>query len=226
MAVFRLNILLALVAAVFLAGISSAKEPNIRGRVTFTVIPLSSLPYEKLYYRNGAELIQLEVRKGRRSEPYALNADDFFELYTDHTDPEERYRLICRAPFVAGTRKMLYFLRKTGSSRPGALPVALFGVDDSELTFPDSSFRFINFINAPLGIEFNKKRFGIKPGQSTVRKLELPEEGSFNPFIVKDMNGKILGGTRLFSHASNREMVLIFPPQQGKKRLDIRYFSD
>jgi hypothetical protein len=54
----------------------------------------------------------------------------------------------------------------------------------------------------------------------------LTEAGGFTPFIVKDGEGKVLGGTRLFSHAASREMVLIFPPKKGKKRLDIRYFSD
>jgi len=50
--------------------------------------------------------------------------------------------------------------------------------------------------------------------------------GGFTPFIVKDIEERTLGGTRLFSHAASREMVLIFPPKKGKKRLDIRYFSD
>jgi hypothetical protein len=121
---------------------------------------------------------------------------------------------------------MLYFLRESGSNKEGTRPLGLFGIDDSEAAFPDSSFRFINFINAPLLLEFNKKRFGLKPGQSEVHRLNLTEAGSFTSFLVKDIQGKVLGGTRLFSHAASREMVLIFPPKQGKKRLDIRYFSD
>jgi hypothetical protein len=66
----------------------------------------------------------------------------------------------------------------------------------------------------------------MKPGASMVRKLNLTEAGSFTPFLVKDGEGKVLGGTRLFSHAASRKMVLIFPPKKGQKRLDIRYFSD
>jgi len=54
----------------------------------------------------------------------------------------------------------------------------------------------------------------------------LTEVGGFTPFIVKDIEERTLGGTRLFSHAASREMVLIFPPKKGQKRLDIRYFSD
>jgi hypothetical protein len=50
--------------------------------------------------------------------------------------------------------------------------------------------------------------------------------GGFTSFIVKDMEERTLGGTRLFSHATSREMVLVFPPKKGQKRLDIRYFSD
>ena len=226
MTLYRLNTLLSLLAAIFLVGTSSAEEPNKRGHITFTVIPLSSLPYENLYYRNGQKLTPIEIRKSKRSKPYSLSSAEFIELFTDNEDPEQRYRLIGKAPLVTGTSQILYFLRKNGSKQEGALPLGLFGVDDSEATFPDSSFRFINFINAPLLIEFNEKRFGMKPYQSTVRQLNLPEAGSFTPFIVKDIQERILGGTRLFSHAASREMVLIFPPEKGKKRLDIRYFSD
>jgi hypothetical protein len=54
----------------------------------------------------------------------------------------------------------------------------------------------------------------------------LTEAGGFTPFIVKGIEERTLGGTRLFSHAASREMVLIFPPKKGKIRLDIRCFSD
>jgi hypothetical protein len=227
MTLYRSNVLLALLAAfTFFSGISSAEEPSKRGGVSFTVLPLSSLPYENLYYRNGKTITPIEIRKGKRSMSYPLSSAEFIELFTDHEDPELRYRLIGKAPLLTGTSRILYFLRETGSNKEGARPLGLFGIDDSKATFPDSSFRFINFINAPLSIEFNKKQFDMKPGQSKVHKLNLTEAGSFTPFIVKDMEERTLGGTRLFSHAASREMVLIFPAKKGKKRLDIRYFSD
>jgi len=227
MTLYRSNTLLALLAAFFyFVGSSSAEEPSKRGGITFTVISLSNLPYENLYYRNGKKFTPIEVRKSKRSKPYPLSSAEFIELFTDHEDPELKYRLIGKASLITGTSQILYFLRENGSNKEGALPLGLFGVDDSEATFPDSSFRFINFINAPLLIEFDKKRFGMKPGQSKVQKLNLTEAGGFTPFIVKDIEEVILGGTRLFSHAASREMVLIFPPKKGKKRLDIRYFSD
>ena len=227
MTLYRSNTLLALLAAFFyFVGSSSAAEPSKRGGITFTVIALSTLPYENLYYRNGQKVTPIEIRKGRRSESYSLASAEFIELLTDHEDPELQYRLIGKAPLITGSSKMLYFLKDVGSNDAGKLPVALFGLDDSEITFPDSSFRFINFINAPLLIEFDNERFGMKPGQSKISKLDLPAGGEFTSFIVKDIEERTLGGTRLFSHAASREMVLIFPPKEGKKRLDIRYFSD
>ena len=226
MTLYKSNTLLALLVAVFIAGTSSAAEPNERGPITFTVISLSSLPYETLYCRNGEKFTPIELRKGKRSKPYTLSSAEFIELYTDHEDPEQRYRLIGKAPLITESSEMLYFLKDVGSNEAGRLPVGLFGLDDSDLTFPDSSFRFINFINAPLLIEFDNERFGMKPGQSKISKLDLPAAGEFTSFIVKDIEERTLGGTRLFSHAASREMVLIFPPKQGKKRLDIRYFSD
>jgi hypothetical protein len=218
--------LLTLLCAITFVSDASAQAKVQRGRVTFTMIAVADLPYENLYYRDGQKVIPIELRKGRRSEPYTLSSAEFIELLTDHEDPELRYRLIGKAPLVTGTSQMLYFLKEKGSIQPNAVPVGMFGIDDSEGTFPDSSYRFINFINAPLSIEFNKEPFEMKPGQSVVRKLNLTEAGSFTPFLVKDLQGKVLGGTRLFSHAASRKMVLIFPPKQGAKRLDIRYFSD
>ena len=226
MTLYKFNTSLALLAAFFLIGTLSAEEPNKGGRVTFTAISLSSLPYENLYYRNGKDFTQIELRKSKRSKPYALSSAEFIELYTDNEDPEQRYRLIGKAPLITGSIEMLYFLKEVGSKDTGGLPVALFGLDDSESTFPDSSFRFINFINAPLLIEFDDERFGMRAGQSKISKLDLPAGGEFTSFIVRDIEERILGGTRLFSHATSREMVLIFPAKKGKKRLDIRYFSD
>jgi hypothetical protein len=226
MTLYKLNTLLALIAAFFLIGTSSAEEPNQGGRITFTAISLSSLPYENLYYRNGKEFTQIELRKSKRSKSYTLSSAEFIELYTDHKDPEQRYRLIGKAPLITGSSEILYFLKEVGSNKTGGLPIALFGLDDSDSTFPNSSFRFINFINAPLLIEFDNERFGMKPGQSKISKLDLPAGGEFTSFIVRDIEENTLGGTRLFSHANSREMVLIFPAKKGKKRLDIRFFSD
>lgn len=226
MKVPKINMLLAVLSALFLCGIVNAEEQKKPGGITFTGIALSTLPYEDIFYRNGKEFVKLELRNGRRSNPYSLSKAEALELFIKTTDPEKPYQLIAKAALVPNTRKMLYFIAETRSTNPGGLPLGLFGIDDSDSAFPDGSFRFINFFKVPLGIEFNKKRFIAQPGRSAVHRLNLPKEGAFTPFIVKDKKGKVLGGTRLFSHAANREMVLIFPPKKGKKRLDIRYFSD
>ena len=110
---------------------------------------------------------------------------------------------------------------KRASSR-----LKLYGIDDSQTVFPDSSYRFINFAPVPLVVDFNKKRFAVKPGQADSSKVKPVQRRSIHPFCGQNSKGKVLGGTRLFSHATNREMVLIFPPKKGSKRMDIRFFSD
>ena len=200
------------------------KEPK---GIAFTAISLSKLPYESIYYRNGEDFIKIEWRNGSRSKPYSLSKAKLLEVFIDHDDPENPYRLVGRAALVAGTQTMLYFFGQNGSKKEGALPVSLYGIDDSETIFPDSSYRFINFVKVPLVVDFDKKkRFLIKPGKPIVHKLKLSKGGEFTPFVLRDTKGKVLGGTRLFSHATNREMVLIFPPKKGSKRMDIRFFSD
>ena len=222
----RSHLLLALIAFIALVGTSSGQQKPKKAGPAFTAIALSILPYEHLYYRNGKEFIEIEWRNGRKTRPYSLSKAKAFEVYIKHSDPENPYLLVGKASLVPNTQKMLYFFGKSGSKKVGDLPLRLFGIDDSETAFPDSSFRFINFIKVPLEIEFNKKRFLVKPGKPTVKKLHLSKAGAFTPFVVRDSKGKVLGGTRLFSHATNRKMVLISPPKKGSKRLDIRYISD
>jgi hypothetical protein len=225
----RSHLLLALFAFIAFVATSSGQEKPEKPKKTgasFTAIALSTLPYEHLYYRNGREFIEIEWRNGRKTRPYSLSKAKALEVYIDHNDPKKPYLLVGQAALVPGTQKMLYFFGERGKQREGQLPLSSYGIDDSESAFPDGSFRFINFIRVPLEIEFTKKRFLVKPGKPTVKKLNLSKAGAFTPFVVSDTEGKVLGGTRLFSHATSRKMVLIFPPKKGKKRLDIRYFSD
>jgi len=235
MSSLRSTLLLACLTALISGSLTYAQEPTessdsgepkpYTGKA-FSAIALSKIPYENLYYRNGTKFIEIIWRNGRRSFPYPLSKAKALELFIEHDDPEQPYLLVGKASLVPSTQKMLYFVGQNSSAKEGELPLKLYGIDDSESAFPDSSYRFINFASVPLVVDFNKKRFAVKPGKPTVKKLSLSKGGAFTPFVVRSSKGKVLGGTRLFSHASNREMVLIFPPKKGSKRMDIRFFSD
>ena len=203
-----------------------AQEEDKEMRVSFTAIALTQMPYEKVYYRHGDKFIEIQWRNGMRTFPYSLSKAKALEIFIDSDDPENPYKLVGKTPLVSGTSKMLYFFAHNATPQEGQLPVSLYGIDDSESAFPESSYRFINFTSVPLVVDFNQKRFLVKPGKPTVQKVSLSKLGAFTPFVVRDNKGKVLGGTRLFSHATNREMVLIFQPKQGRKRMDIRYYSD
>jgi hypothetical protein len=205
---------------------ASGDQPKPYKGKAFTAIALSEIPYENLYYRNGSKFIEVTWKNGRRSDPYPLSEAEALELFIEHDDPEMPYLLVGKASLVPNTQKTLYFVGLNGSKQEGQLPLKLYGIDDSESVFPESSYRFINFISVPLVIDFNKKRFLVKPGKPTVKKLNLPKAGQFTPFVVRSDKGKVLRGTRSFSHATNRKMVLIFPPKKDSKRMDIRFFSD
>jgi len=235
MSSLRSTLLLTCLATLISGSLTYAQEPADSSDsgaakpytgMAFTAIALSKIPYENLYYRNGTKFIEITWRNGRRSNPYPLSEAKALEVFIDHDDPKNPYRLVGKASLVPGTKKMLYFVGQNSSAKEGELPLKLYGIDDSESVFPDSSYRFINFASVPLVIDFNRKRFLVKPGKPTVQKLSLSKAGAFTPFVVRTSKGKVLGGTRLFSHATNREMVLIFPPKKGTKRLDIRFFSD
>lgn len=203
-----------------------AQDEGKEMRVSFSAIALNQIPYDKVYYRHGKEFIEIQWRNGMRTFPYSLSKAKALEVYIDHNDPENPFKLIGKAPLVSNTSKMLYFFAHNATPQEGGLPVSLYGIDDSERAFPESSYRFINFTSVPLIVDFNKKRFHVKPGKPTVKKVNLSKLGEFTPFVVRDSKGKVLGGTRLFSHATNREMVLIFQPKKSSKRMDIRYYSE
>ncbi len=223
----RLTALLCLISSsLCYAQEEAGDKPKPYKGKAFTAIALSKIPYENLYYRNGTKFIEIIWKNGRRSDAYPLSKAEALELFIEHDDPEKPYLLVGKASLVANTQKMLYFVGLNGSKQEGQLPLKLYGIDDSKSVFPESSYRFINFISVPLVIDFNKKRFLVKPGKPTVKKLNLTKAGQFTPFVVRSDKGKVLRGTRSFSHATNRKMVLIFPPKKGKKPLDIRFFSD
>jgi len=235
MSSLRSTLLLSFVVTLISGSLTCAQEPAENGDSgeakpytgkAFSAIALSKLPYEKLYYRNGTKFIEITWRNGSRTFPYPLSKAKALEVFIDHDDPKKPYLLVGKASLVPGTQKMLYFVGLNGSKQEGQLPLKLYGIDDSESAFPDSSYRFINFASVPLVVDFNRKRFLVKPGKPTVKKLSLSKGGEFTPFVVRSSKGKVLGGTRLFSHATNREMVLIFPPKKDSKRMDIRFFSD
>ena len=205
---------------------TSAQVKKKTAGVSFSAIALSNIPEESLYVRDGKKFLPLEVGKSKRSIPYKFIHAKSFEIYTENDDPEIPYKLVGEAPFKAGAKVMLYFLRQADPKDTDTLPITVFGVDDSSSKFPKSSFRFINFTKIPLVVEFNKKKVLMQPHDTEIAKLTMNKAGAWMPFIVKNRQGKIFGGTRLFSHSENREMVLIFPPKKGSKRLDIRFFSD
>lgn len=232
MTLLRSTLLLTCLAVLLSGGGTCAQEftdgedSKAHRGMAFTAIALSKIPYAKLYYRNGDKFIEIKWKNGSRSEPFPLSKTKHLEVFIEHDDPKRPYLMVGKAPLVPNTRKMLYFFAENASEKEKSLPVSLYGIDDSETIFPRSSYRFINFANVPLMVDFNNKRFALKPGLPEVQKVSLPQAGEFTPFVVRTGKGKVLGGTRLFSHATNREMVLIFPPKKGKDRLDIRYFSD
>lgn len=215
-----------ILSSFLLTEITVAQAKKKTTEVSFSTIALSNLPEENLYVRDGKKFLPLEIGKSKRSKPYKFIHAKSFEIYTENDDPEIPYKLMGKAPFKAGAKVMLYFLRLNDPKDLDALAITVFGVDDSRTKFPKSSFRFINFTNIPLVVEFNKKKTLMAPNSNNIAKLTMTKAGAWTPFIVKNRQGKIFGGTRLFSHSENREMVLIFPPKKGSKRLDIRFFSD
>ena len=53
------------------------------GSGTFTLIAPSGLPYDKLYYRSGAEFVPVKLRMHRRSVRYMVPSTESMELF-DH----------------------------------------------------------------------------------------------------------------------------------------------
>lgn len=204
-----------------------AQEPQEKSSVQFSCLIWKKLPYPELYYRSAGKVYPLELFMNFRSSLYPISAGmEKFELFTQSTDDDGNMKLelVGSTKVVPKSKRMLFVIQE--SQKGAALPLQIFGLDDSLENFPMGSFRFLNFTTVPLAVSFNGGIKEVKPNALTSMSSKVSEGGGFLPFAIINKKGDKLFETRLYSQSRGREMVFIGPPSVNKDRLTIKFISE
>jgi hypothetical protein len=180
--------------------------------VEFSCVVWQQLPISAILYRDGKSYLPLEFSLGNRSQLYPLKEAVTLELYekTVGADGATTYKLVGKAPLVAGARRMMFLIDPVPNST--GLPLRVYGVNDALDVFPPGSFRFVNFSTAEMQVKFGGQIHKLPAGEMAVIKSNVSEKGGFLPFFMGDATGKIVFETRLFGQPTGRDMVFIGPP--------------
>ena len=212
----------AVLAILTLAAVTSSSHAQEKARsMKFSCVIWKPLPFETVYYRQGETYIPLKLSPGNRSEIYELKAMALGIYALQETEKEElSYKLVGKASIPTGMSRMLFFI--TERSDPGELPLRLSGVDDSLLSFPRGSCRFVNMTSVPLAVSFAGKRSIIKPRAMTVLDSKVSTGGGMLPFWIHDRDGNNLYENRYLASHIGRDMFFILPPNKRGGRVNIR----
>jgi len=180
------------------------------------------LPITAVFYRDGESYLPLEFFPGNRSQLYPLKDANALELFEKVTaeDGASTYKLVGKAPLVAGARRMLFLVNPVPKAT--GLPLRLYGVNDALDVFPPGTIRVINFATAELQVKFAGQASKLPRGGMSLVKSNVPEKGGFIPFQIGDAKGKVVFETRLFSQPTGRDMVFIGIPAKPGDRLPVK----
>ena len=213
----------AVLAILTLAAVTSSSHAQEKARsIQFSCVIWKPLPFETVYYRQGETYLPLKLSPGNRSELYELKGSSALLIYTQEKNEEGdiAYKLVGKSSIPAGMERMLFFL--TERSDPGELPLRLSGIDDSLLSFPRGSCRFVNMTSVPLAVSFAGKRSIIKPRAMTVLDSKVSTGGGMLQFWIHDRDGNNLYENRYLASHIGRDMFFILPPNKRGGRVNIR----
>ncbi len=204
------------------AGLLNATPVSGKTDIEFSCLVWEPLSIQEVFYLDGKKYIPIEFSPGTRSKIYPLAESINFELYRREADPSGAmaYKLIGRAPRVAGTRRMLFMIEPHPT--PTDLPLKIQGVDDALKAFPPGTYRFVNSSNAVLQVKFGGQTNRLPAKEIILVNSNVPKRGGFLPFMILNTNGQAIFETRIFSQPTGRNMVFISPPSQPGERVRIK----
>jgi hypothetical protein len=199
-----------------------AELTSSKAAIEFSCLVWEPLPIQEVFYRDGSTYLPLEISPGKRSKLYPLTQTVNFELYQREVGENGvmLYKLIGRAPRIAGTKRMLFFIEPYPT--PADLPLKILGVDDALNAFPPGTYRFVNSSNAELQIKFGGQTNRLPAKEIILVKSNVPKEGGFMPIMIANSNGESIFETRIYSQSTGRNMVFINPPTLPGERVKIK----
>ncbi len=203
------------------------EESSGESRSTYKISCLywEGKPTEALYYREGEHFRRLGFKQAQRSKGFAISGMSKFELYRKATQPEvgkPPYELLSQCKIPNATEILFVVIPY---ERKGALLYHVHAMDDSMDTFPIGSFRFVNYTTGSIQIKCGKKTQQIGPLGLWSMTGTATKNGGFIPFVLGDLNGEIIYGTRIFGQPSGRELVFIIPPVKEGGTPRVKFIS-
>jgi hypothetical protein len=202
---------------------AQAQEKSSLVNTEFSCVIWKKLPYDELYYRQGAEYFPLALLANNRSQLYPLKGMEALELYIPALDEKGQpiYTLVGKGTFPLSANRIIFFIVQRGGE--ALLPLGLLGIDDSLEGFPPGTTRFVNMSNLSLKVGFGSGVTNMKPRAMTTIESKAPSDGGFMPFLVTDENGKRVFETRLMSQPNGRDMVFILPSDRVGRPISLRF---
>jgi hypothetical protein len=219
----RISALVAALCGTLLPVSTHAQSGKASSSIEFSGLAWGALPFQKIFYRQSDKFLPLTLPTNQRSALYPLKGEEALQLYIPKEQPDGKaaYELVGQAAVPDGTKQVLFLIKP---AQEGAkLPLRVYGIDDSLSAFPVGSFRFLNFTNLPLKVDFAGSVRDIPMGELSVVKPQIPELGGFLPFLIKDAGGNIGFQTRLFAQPRGREMVVIVPPTKETEKISVMF---
>lgn len=183
-------------------------------------------PYEKIFYRNGKDMVPLELVSDKRSELYEIGDVEFLELYVTETKPDGsiEMKLVGRGQVPDKAERSLFILRYREKSK--GLPILVIGMNDSLDVFPAGSFRIVNFTGQKLSVSIGEESQNIQPRKLVVIKPDIPEKGGLVSLVVSDKDGQPVFGRRLFGQTRSRQMVFVLVDEDAKRGVRAKLLPD
>lgn len=199
-----------------------AQSDSGKRAVEFCCVVWEPLPITAVFYRDGKSYLPLEFSPGSRSKIYPMKEARALELFEKSvgSDGAPAYKLVGKAPLVAGARQMIFIVDPVPNAN--GLPLRLFGMNDALDVFPPGTFRFLNFSTAALQVKFGGQVNPLPAGKISVVKSNVSKNGGFIPFLIGDPKGEVVFETRLCSQSTGRDMVFIGAAAQPGGRILIR----
>lgn len=160
-----MNINLSFIVALWISGLatclSQQKPINIKFRAA---IWDDQVPNEMVYVSKGKLMPLKDLQAGLRSEPYTYTGSAEILFYDKSATLDQPGSPIARITLAKDNKSpFLLFLKNPDSD---GLPFRIVATDDSLREFPFPSFRFVSFLPVNVAVNFDKRSFQIRPGET------------------------------------------------------------
>ena len=185
-----------------------------------------SQPYSEVFYKDGQDMVSIELVPDRRSKLYEISNVEFLELYVsqEKVDGSAEMKLVGRGNIPPKAERVLFILRHRPQNE--RLPISVIGMNDSLSVFPPGSFRVVNFTGQELSVSVGDKSQKLQPRKLKVLKPELPENGGLVSLVVEDEDGKPVFGRRLFGQSRSRQMIFVLVDEDAKRGVRAKLLPD